>query len=544
MQLGLRRNEGFRWFTRDSVFAKGYLHDAQNRHFKDEGLLEYFSGVVTRADFVERLQAANGCFAVVIRRDDMTLAAVDRVRSIPLFYGQAGDHLVLSDDAFWLADQLRGLDLDPVSGSEFLLTGYVLGNDTLCESVKQLQAGQWLVGTKSLTDVAFYYKHVHGHFLDQGEPEHFSDLDTVYRNVFGRLVESAAGRTLAVPLSGGYDSRLIVAMLRALEYSNVVCFTYGQAGCAEASTAKRVAKALGYPWHFIEYNEERWRAYTDCSAYAVFASNLASLPQMEFFPALRELKHSALVPADAIVVPGFCGDLQGGSYVPDAVVANRPQRMLRSGLVEHVCRTYLRLKNEVPDAHMESIKTHIAGCLSDFPEGRNVEEFISSNEAFFTNQKVAKFVINALRACEFFNYEWRLPLWDNEFAAHWYHIPYTERIGDRLYDRHLMKSVFEPLNIAFHKKKGPLEERARLIARRVFSSHMMEVLMKLYATVNPRRRGLIHLNAYPSLMRILAEDLRRRGHRTHYLRSATQCYAYWYLCTVHDLYGNRGADPG
>ena len=536
MQLGLRRNEGFRWFTRDSVFAKGYLHDAQNRHFKDEGLLEYFSGVVTRADFVERLQAANGCFAVVIRRDDMTLAAVDRVRSIPLFYGQAGDHLVLSDDAFWLADQLRGLDLDPVSGSEFLLTGYVLGNDTLCESVKQLQAGQWLVGTKSLTDVAFYYKHVHGHFLDQGEPEHFSDLDTVYRNVFGRLVESAAGRTLAVPLSGGYDSRLVAAMLRNLEYRNVVCFTYGTPGCAEASTAERVAEALGYPWHFIEYNEERWRAYADCSSYTVYSSNLASLPQVEMFPAVSELSQSSMIPPDAIIVPGFCGDLQGGSYVPDAVAANDSRRLLKVGLTEYIYRTHLRLKNKIPRSHVDTIKARIAGSLSDFPKGTSVEAFISTNEAFFTTHKVAKYVINSLRTCEFFNYEWRLPLWDNEFTAHWYRIPYTERIGDRLYNRHLMKNVFEPWGIAFRKKRRPLEEKARLLARRVFSSHMMDVLLMVYAAVNPMRRELVHANAFPSLMRILEADLVRRGHRTPPLMSSTQCYASWYLSRVRELY--------
>jgi asparagine synthase (glutamine-hydrolysing) len=541
MQIGLHRNRGFRWHARDSVYAKGYLHDSENRYIGAERLPEYFSGVTTQAALEEKLQAANGCFAVVIQRDGLTMAAVDRVRSIPLFYGRGEDGLVVSDDAFWLADQLGGLELDPVSESEFLLSGYVLGNGTLCRSVKQLQAGQYLVAGGAREETSFYYKHLHDRFIDQDESQHFSDLDTVYRRVFERLAASAGGRTIAVLLSGGYDSRLVAAMLKNVGCKDVVCFTYGMADCAEGTTAARVAEALGYPWHFVEYSEEKWQAYFSTAEYAVFASNLASLPQIEFFPAVSELSRSAVIPPDAIIVPGFCGDLQGGSYVPDAVVANTPQRLLKMGLTEYIYRTHLRLKNEIPRTHVDTIKARIAECLSRFPEGTDVETFISANEAFFTNHKVAKYVINGLRTFDFFGHEWRLPLWDNEFMAHWYRIPYTERTGDKLYNRHLMTNIFEPLGIAFHKKQRPVEEKARLLARRLFSSHTMAVLLKMYTAVNPWRRDLTHLNAFPSLMRILEQDLQRRGHGIHSVTSVTQCYASWYLKAVQDLYGESAA---
>lgn len=53
------------------------------------------------------------------------IAAVDRVRSHPLFYGESREGICLSDDAEWVRQQVGDRAMDPVARDEFRLTGYV-----------------------------------------------------------------------------------------------------------------------------------------------------------------------------------------------------------------------------------------------------------------------------------------------------------------------------------------------------------------------------------------------------------------------------------
>ena len=43
-----------------------------------------------------------------------------------------------------------------------------------------------------------------------------------------RIGESCKDRQILIPLSGGYDSRLIASGLKKIGVNNVVCFSYGQ----------------------------------------------------------------------------------------------------------------------------------------------------------------------------------------------------------------------------------------------------------------------------------------------------------------------------
>lgn len=86
------------------------------------------------------LSKLNGFFALVVQKGDTVLAAVDRVRSIPLFYGQEKGEIFLSDDAEWIRKNVGDTELDPVARQEFLFTGYVTGKETIFPHVRQLQA--------------------------------------------------------------------------------------------------------------------------------------------------------------------------------------------------------------------------------------------------------------------------------------------------------------------------------------------------------------------------------------------------------------------
>ncbi len=264
--------------------------------------------------------------------DHELLAAVDRVRSIPLFYGQKGADFYMSDSADWVRQQVANKEIDPLAREEFLLTGYVTGPDTLFPDVKQLQAGEALSvqdnGESLIIKPIRYYRFIHKYESPKSMKELMEEHDQVLLRVFNRLIERADGRTIVVPLSGGYDSRLIVLMLKRLGYESVITFSYGRTGNKESEVSRKVAESLGLPWVFVEYSNELWYAWyhsEDYKEYAYFAHGCTSLPHIQDWPAVWQLNRDNVITTDSIFVPGHSADLPAGSRsqaVPELYVTN------------------------------------------------------------------------------------------------------------------------------------------------------------------------------------------------------------------------------
>ena len=161
----------------------------------------------------------NGFFAVVSVSESTIFAAVDRVRSIPVFYCIDNGKVLLSDDPHLIRERAGIENKDGPAEKELLLTRYVTGPDTLYTQIKQLQAGEYLfidryVAIEKQRAAKRYYIFTHtdlnggsGRKLDRAEKEReFRELTE--RNIgeldkaFCRLAEYAAGRPIVVPLSG------------------------------------------------------------------------------------------------------------------------------------------------------------------------------------------------------------------------------------------------------------------------------------------------------------------------------------------------------
>ena len=106
------------------------------------------------------------------------------------------------------------------------------------------------------------------------------------------MAESADGRTIAVPLSAGLDSRLIVSGLKRIGYGNVKCFAYGLPGNYEAAASRKIAGALGFDWRFVPLtpaSQRRHFAGAERRDYLRQADSLCSSPFSQDLSALRVL---------------------------------------------------------------------------------------------------------------------------------------------------------------------------------------------------------------------------------------------------------------
>lgn len=402
-----------------------------------------FAHLLTAAHTNKQAQALlatmNGFYAWVDESPNRLRAGVDHVRSIPLFYGQRKNEFYLSDDAEWVRMQLGDTVMHPEARSEFLLSGYVTGSETLFPNVKQLQAGEWLEvtfidGVLAIARSRFY------RFL-HGEPELVDDvelrktLSRVTVEAINRLIRYANGRQILLPLSGGYDSRLIATKLKQAGYGNVLCFTYGLSGNKEAVYSKTVAESLGFRWEFIEYSGELWKrewAGADAADFRKRASNHCSLPCVQDWLAIKQLRDRGIADARAVVVPGHTGDFVSGGHIPSE--AFQKNSFSDGELFQAIINRHLSNAPIAPIGSQcrEAMALRVRDRIRLAHDGSAVS-FANLYELWVWQERQAKYIVNSVRVYDQFDLDWWMPLWDVAFIEFWQRVPLELREGRNWY---------------------------------------------------------------------------------------------------------------
>lgn len=429
-------NLGSGWHRYGATWAKGYAFKG-SVFYAGEALAALLDAAAVGSGWRRILPELNGAFAVVRDGSDRLEAAVDRVRTIPLFYGINGEYFSVSSDANKVRDRLGGGTPSGEAVSEFRLTGYVTGSDTLFPYVKQLQAGEILelCRNERRHRCVRYYVYRHQDFFSASSTTLIDRLDEVHDRVFQRLIDSVGDRPVILPMSGGYDSRLIGVALRKAGLRNVLCYTYGAPGNWESRLSRETAEYLGFEWIFVPYTAERWRNWSQGEGFGQYfrsSGNLTSVPHLQDWPAILELRRENRIPQDSIIVPGHSGDFLAGSHIPQWF--GRQRTITRRELLDAIYKRHYHLWDfpgrwtelrERFDARIERI-IGAAGSSS-------IEEAADQFEHWDLQERQAKFICNSLRVYDFFGLEWRVPLFDSELMDFWSHVPVAQRIGRRLF---------------------------------------------------------------------------------------------------------------
>lgn len=421
---------------------------AVGKFFNDSSLIadadgHCISSLITSWDSFDKLKKGlmkfNGFFSFYYQTEDKLFAAVDRIRSYPIFYGQKEGDFFLSDNARWVRDQIGDTKRDGVSETEFLLTGYVTGRDTLYQNLKQIQAGECICyddKKKELNSVR-YYQYLHNELYDMDQNELLDLFDKTLLQIFDRLLRFLNGRTAVIPLSGGYDSRLIATMLKRLNYENVITYTYGKPRNKEAVVSELVAKHLGYKWIFIPYDNEKWNHWYKSKeriAYYEYSDGLSSLPHIQDWPAVWELKKKELIPTDSVFIPGLSADLLAGSRSRHFPKQYRNHTVDLADVISSV-KIYhyvLHKWERLCPQDCEKVKEKLNKHFEKFKLNQTYP-WASLFEQWDCNERQSKFINNSIRIYEFWDYDWYLPFWDNDFFDFWSKIDLDEKYNQKLY---------------------------------------------------------------------------------------------------------------
>lgn len=433
MKIELKNNNGFQWYSSENIWVKGYIFDTENKLYEKEKLLEYFSKVKNLDEFEEKLKNANGMFCVIIENNTNLFFAVDRNRSMPLFY---------SKDLKFVSDTTESFDFtfedfDKNSIDEYLNCAYVTGKDTLVSFIKQCQAGELCYIDKSSQklETKRYFEFEHKDFFNFDDELLIEKLDKTYQDVFKRTIKLLNGRTAIIPLSGGYDSRLIVEMLSRLKYKNVICFSYGKKGNWESEISKKVANYFGYKWIFIEYTKkELYDLYqNEVKKYTLFSTNLSSFAHTQDLLAVKKMFEKDMIPKDSVFIPGHTGDMVTGNHIPQNIFEKKEYN--QSDIVNFLYSRHYglqKVKKDFKNNLENSLKEKIISIIKN-KEIYSQEEAANELERWNWQERQSKYICNSVKVYEFYKYSWLMPLWDKEVMDFWSKVDVKRRVSRKLY---------------------------------------------------------------------------------------------------------------
>ncbi|MFY4775099.1 asparagine synthase-related protein [Metabacillus sp. RGM 3146] len=424
------REDG-KWYTKEldagTLSFRGYVKH-KGKIYTSENIEGLFASASLTKEFLEE---TIGEFAIILQKEDEVIAAVDRKRTIPLFYNksqygawQITDHLPNS--------YLKKEQLHEASVIEFITTGYSANERTLSKDHFQIEAGQLVKAGGSELEKVRYFSYYHtpkSIDLKQAADE----LASVFKEIFHDLSIRLKDRSIIIPLSGGYDSRIIALLLKDAGFKKIKAFTYGKPNSAEAKKSEDIAKRLGIEWTIVPYQKldwQKWYASSEWKEYEEYATNISSMAHIQDWPAVRDIirkypdeKH--------VFIPGHSGDFTAGSHIPYELTLEKEYKL--DEIVREITKKHHRLWDVQNNQLWDLVKKEIKGSIAHLPYTTR-EEASSAFEFWDWKERQGKFIINSLRVYDYYNQDWDIPLWDDRLTAFFLNVPVRYRFKKYLYD--------------------------------------------------------------------------------------------------------------
>lgn len=203
-------------------------------------------------DFATQL---NGAFALAIwdQRINLLLAMNDRMGLHPLYYANRNGFLTFASKVGpLLADWDLSREIDGTSIAQLMTFDHLLGDRTLLAEVRLLEPASLLIFRDGNLRIRSYWSlEFPATYQRLAEEDYLEGLISHLQNAVDR--QATGSLPAGVLLSGGLDSRVVLAMLRnRYENGNLHTFTFGIPGCDDARFAKEIAALSGTHHHFYE----------------------------------------------------------------------------------------------------------------------------------------------------------------------------------------------------------------------------------------------------------------------------------------------------
>ena len=448
MDILLQRHQ---WCSVGDVSVCGFCYDCSGSLVRGVRFASLFQKVKNRSQLVELLSDLNGQFAVAIDNIRFRAIAVDRIRTIPLYFNESA----ISDNPESL---LSGHDtIDRQALLEYRATGNTFAGKTLVKGLNQVAAGAVVFFEPSGAQSVQYWQ-----FTCRRGEERERTPDELYNcisKVFERVGNAVGDRPVVIPLSGGYDSRLVAAMLRRVGLRDAVCYHVGSANSGEERVARRVACALGYRYHLVRSDtlveESAGFLHDDLfRQYYRYVGDYTNFVWLYDYFAIRHMRSKGMLDDGSVFMPGHSGDMVAGSHISKGKVSNRCSAFELAGsmvLRNFEYRTAASVFREVYDYFKAELS------MGTTP--------VSAYQWFVLRNRQAQQIVNSTKVYAHMGYNCCLPLWDRDIVDFFRNAKYDALCNCSLYNQ-CAERVFEEEKLPTGKTAIQPPALARLALKR------------------------------------------------------------------------------
>lgn len=290
---------------------------------------------------------------------------------------------------------IDNLELNTSYLNVFLKIGYVPSNLTLFNNIKLFDPNN-----KALT----------AHFSSL--PEYSHDVSTLKDLMLSSIAEGYESKAIqVVPLSGGMDSRIVLAALcEFTETKNINTYTFGVPGSYDYEIPNQIAKKLGTK--HTNFTSKK----TNYTIDGLIRAAIASDGNTEIFHPLVLNRVSDHYGPNAIYWSGFAGDLVGGAF-GDKLIGNNSKQQL----IDYEKRGIHFLEGIVED---KSIYSYIS-------LGEKMGSYISEAEACFWENHVERYTGHHIFRNDM---NIKAPLVDTRILKFFFTLPKSQRENKKFFN--------------------------------------------------------------------------------------------------------------
>jgi asparagine synthase (glutamine-hydrolysing) len=431
----------YQWYIRDQIMVTGFCW-LGNKYSENEPFLnEVKKNSVDFNRFAMFCDQLNGQFSVAVKHDGEIWLHTGHTWSFPLFYSITGDNARIGDNPGEIKDKNSGLNTSQEAADYFTAFGVTPGASTLHKSIQLVKPGE---------TVCINLSNGHIHSCMRQFPEESvkdispSKLASIIRKNFAKYADYLKNRQVLLPLTSGYDSRLLACLLKESGVENVICATWGRINNSEVETARKIAEKLDYQYIFVPYTNDLIRGFAhsdEFEKYAAFAGHYTSMPFLQDFFAIKYLKENRFINEETVVLPGHPGDFLRGSHLYPSLKSDSSFQVAKS--VFQAFGSTLPLSSTQKKHIFETIEKQIFKQHSG-----NRENF----DRWDYEERQCKFIGNSSQVYSFYNIPFLTPLFDKDLFNTMLSLPIHQRLFATLYNKTLESIIFSENAVDFNLK--------------------------------------------------------------------------------------------
>ncbi len=444
---------GWRYIEKNGhiLWFKGYTFKITSDQLLNEFITLVNSESPSLESFSALIKGLNGHFSVVLEMKGFVFAAVDKVCSIPLYYVDDGVCKIIGNHPSQLIQEPGFIPTQSSNAAlEIAMSGYTIGNKTLYQGLFQLTAGECLLLHGGVLERQFYYTYSPWKVRYSNQSDLMKEFSQCVLDSLHDVIVEAQGRRIVIPLSAGYDSRLVASGLHYLGAKNVFCFAYGLENSFESETSRAVAEQLGFPWMHVPLTSESQRNYfnsREFDDYKQACETLSSTPFVQDVSVFSWLKQKKVIPVDSVIVNGNTGDYISGGHILNSLKGPILEKTNSRTMIEGAWHDFFDKHFSLWGVLRGIDNDHyIQDTLYEVFEGRGVPDLAETThlhgvfECLEYLGRQSKYIVNMQRSYEFHNYAWFMPLWSDSLLNFWEGVPVEYKIDQRLYKNTLIEN--------------------------------------------------------------------------------------------------------